>query len=194
MSSPETSSSPRWRLRFGDQMFGPYDRGELEALLSEGRLDRTSLLSAEETREAWRPAGEVPELADLFEGRALPAKTKPPRVAGGPAGGPDPMMVHLVYGLYAASFVMGVTALVGVIVAYVKRPEALGSWQATHFTYQIRTFWIALVASVVAFLTMFIGIGFVILSLAAIWMIWRIVRGWVRLAQYRAIEQPEGWL
>jgi uncharacterized membrane protein len=104
------------------------------------------------------------------------------------------MMVHLVYGLYAASFVMGVTALLGVIVAYVKRAEAQGSWQASHFTFQIRTFWIALAASVVGFLTMPFGLGFLILPLAAIWMIWRIVRGWLLLAQYRAIEDPEGWL
>lgn len=194
MPSPETSSTSRWRLRFGDQVFGPYDRTELEALLAEGRLDRMSLLAAEATRADWCPAGEIAEIADLFEGRSLPAKAKPPRVAGSPAGGSDPMMLHLVYGLYAASFFMGVSALIGVIVAYVKRPEVAGSWQATHFTYQIRTFWIALAGSVVAFLTMFIGIGFALLPLVAIWLIWRIVRGWVRLSQYRAVEDPEGWL
>lgn len=188
------SSSPRWRLQFGDEVFGPYDRSELEVLLAEGRLDRMSLLAAEGEGNAWRPAGEIAELEMLFEGRALPAKAKPPRVPGGRAGGPDPMMLHLVYGLYAASFFMGVTALIGVIVAYVKRGEAQGNWQATHFTFQIRTFWIALAASVLGFLTVPIGLGFLILALAAVWMIWRIVRGWVRLSQYRAVEQPEGWL
>jgi uncharacterized membrane protein len=188
------SSRPLWRLLFGDEVFGPYDRGELEALLAEGRLDRMSLLAAEGQTGDWRPAGEIAELEDLFEGRALPAKAKPPRVPGGRPGGPDPMMLHLVYGLYAASFLMGVTALAGVIVAYVKRAEAQGSWQASHFIFQIRTFWIALAASVVGFLTMPIGIGFLILLLTAVWMIWRIVRGWVRLSQYRAVEDPEGWL
>lgn len=193
MTSAATSPPSRWRLRYGDQVFGPYDRAELQALLNEGRLERTSLLSEEDRTDDWRPAGEIAELAPLFEGGPVPAKAKPPRVTAA-APGPDPLMLHLVYGLYAGSFVMGVTALIGVIVAYVKRGEAAGTWQETHFTWQIRTFWVALAGSVLGFLTSFVGIGFLILTAVAVWMIYRIIKGWIRLAQYRAIEDPLAWI
>ena len=136
---PPPPDSPRWRLKFGDQVFGPFDRVELEALQAEGRFSRISLLAEENRGDDWRPAGEIPELAPLFERPSVPVKAKPPRVRPG-QGAPDNTMLHAVYALYAAQFVTGVTALIGVVIAYVKRGEAAGTWQATHYDWQIRTF------------------------------------------------------
>ena len=57
---------------------------------------------------------------------------------------PSPSLItvgHVIYGCYALGFFIGFTWLVGVIIAYVKRDEATGTWLASHFSWQIRTFW-----------------------------------------------------
>jgi uncharacterized membrane protein len=191
---PDPASAPhkRWRLRYGDQVFGPFDRTELEDLLADRRLDRDSLLAEEGSGEDWRRAGEIPELDGLFPAPAAPSKAKPPRLRAEP-GQPDPMMLHLIYALYAAFFVVGFTPIIGVILAYVKKPDAEGSWQASHYEWLIRTFWIGLAFMVIGGITTIVLIGSVIMFLGGIWFLYRIIKGWIRLGQLRAVEDPTGF-
>lgn len=91
-------------------------------------------------------------------------------------------LVTAVYALQALSFIVGLTFVVGAIIDYVKRDEARGSWLESHFHWQIRTFWFTVLWSVLGGLTAFIGIGYFILLAVAIWLIYRIVKGWLRLA------------
>lgn len=181
----------RWRLKYGDQVFGPFDRAELEALLSEGRLNRSSLLAAEGEGEVWLEAGDIAELADLFASATVPSKAKPPKIF---ADQPDPLWLHLVYALYAASVINGLTAIVGVAIAYFKRDDAIGTWQESHYDWQMRTFWFGLLLFAIGFATTFILIGFLILAAAMVWLICRIVKGWVRLGQLRAIDDPTAFV
>jgi uncharacterized membrane protein len=182
----------RWRLRFGDQVFGPFDRAELEMLLAEGRLGRSTLLAEEGMGEDWRYAGDIPELQDLFQGRGDLAKARPPKliVRGREV---DNTILHLTYALYAASFFNGFTLIVGVIIAYVKRNDARGSWQESHFDWLIRTFWWTVLFMVLGGAATIIMIGFLVLFLAGVWLLYRIIKGWVRLAQWRAVEAPEAF-
>jgi uncharacterized membrane protein len=194
-AAPETASPPppkRWRLRYGDQVFGPYDRSELGELLADRRLDRDSLLAEEGSGEAWRRAGDIPELADLFPAPAAPSKAKPPRLRSEP-GQPDPTMLHFIYALYAAFFVVGFTPIIGVILAYVKKPDAEGTWQDSHYEWLIRSFWIGLAVMVIGGIATIVLIGFVILFLGGIWFLYRIIKGWIRLGQLRAVEDPTGF-
>ena len=57
--------------------------------------------------------------------------------------------VRLIYILYLASLVVGVTILIGLVIAYLNLREAIGTWAEGHYTYQIRTFWIGLVYSLI---------------------------------------------
>ena len=84
----------------------------------------------------------------------------------------------LVYILQALSFFLGgITALVGVIINYVKLDEVRGTWLEPHFRWQIRTFWIGLLWTVIGFVTTMLVIGWFILVGIAIWVIYRIVKG-----------------
>jgi uncharacterized membrane protein len=76
---------------------------------------------------------------------------------------------------------------VGVIIDYVKRDDARGTWLESHFRWQIRTFWWSLLWAVIGGILAFILVGFAILAIAAIWMIYRIVKGWLRLAERREV-------
>ncbi|MGQ9723911.1 MAG: DUF4870 family protein [Tepidimonas sp.] len=82
-----------------------------------------------------------------------------------------------VYILYAMSGFLAVTALVGIIVNYVKREDVAGTLYESHFTWQIRTFWWSLLWAVLGGVTLFIGVGVVILIADAVWTLYRLVKG-----------------
>ncbi len=89
------------------------------------------------------------------------------------------------------AFLTGWPSIIAVILNYVKRSEARGSWLESHFRWQIRTFWFGVLwvglCGLLIVLTLGIGIVIVWLPLAfvTIWFVYRIVRGWVRLSARR---------
>ena len=110
---------------------------------------------------------------------------------------------HIVYALHTAavligiagtatvvgSFLFGIPSIVAVILNYVRRPEARGTFVESHFRWQIRTFWYALlwvtacwilVVTIVGIPIAFVGFG-----LVTVWLVYRIARGWLRLREMR---------
>jgi uncharacterized membrane protein len=90
-------------------------------------------------------------------------------------------LTTVVYALQALAFLNGITLIVAVIINYVKRDEVAGSWLESHFRWQIRTFWFGLLWGVIGFVLAFVVVGFAVLFAASIWMIYRIVKGWLTL-------------
>lgn len=90
----------------------------------------------------------------------------------------------IVYALQAVSFLLGgLTLLVAVILNYLKKRDAEESWLESHFRWQIRTFWFTLLWIVIGAGLHFVLIGIPILVAAAIWLIYRVVKGWMYLAE-----------
>ena len=83
------------------------------------------------------------------------------------------------YLLYAFSAFVGVTAIVAIIINYVKRDDTRGTVYESHFTWQIRTFWWGLCWAILGAVTVWILIGFAILAANSIWLIYRVVRGFL---------------
>jgi uncharacterized membrane protein len=94
-------------------------------------------------------------------------------------------LVGLVYGLQAASLLVGVTLFAGVIINYLRRGQAAGTWLESHFTWQIRTFWWSLAWCVLGLATAILIVGLLILAASAVWFVYRIVRGWTELNEGR---------
>ena len=115
---------------------------------------------------------------------------------------PPPSLVsitHAVYALHTLSlligvttaatiigaFVFGVPSIVAVVINYLKRAEAEGTFLATHFRWQIRTFWFALLWFVIGAIVLatLVGIPLALLIFFAdgVWAIYRIARGWLSL-------------
>lgn len=116
----------------------------------------------------------------------------------------DVTWTHVIYALHAAgvtlgvatsafivtSFLFGLPSIVAVILNYVKRSDVRGTVLESHFRWQIRTFWFALLwvvtASLLSLPLMLVLIGFVTLWLAAVviglWVLYRVVRGWLKLS------------
>jgi uncharacterized membrane protein len=93
-----------------------------------------------------------------------------------------------VYALQAAGFLFGITWIVAVIIDYVKRDDAAGTWVESHFRWQIRTFWWGLLWGVIGGILFIVIIGWFVLMADAIWIIYRIVKGWLRLAERREVS------
>ncbi|MFA7437375.1 DUF4870 family protein [Castellaniella sp.] len=88
----------------------------------------------------------------------------------------------LVYALQVAGFFLGgIPTLIGIIINYVKLDDVRNSWVETHFRWQIRTFWYGLLWGILGALLTTIYIGIVILAANFVWLIYRIVKGWLRL-------------
>jgi len=90
-------------------------------------------------------------------------------------------LTQVVYVLYALSYFTGITAIVGIIINYVKKEEVAGTWLESHFRWQIRTFWFGMLWAVIGAATILIVIGMAILFANFCWIIYRIVKGWLNL-------------
>jgi uncharacterized membrane protein len=130
----------------------------------------------------WALVGRNPAIAD----RPLAARG-PPAVAD--AHRELREMAAVVYALYAASVLVGVTMLGGLVVAYLKRGDAAGTWLESHYRWQIRSFWWLLLWGAVGALTSVILVGFVVLFAAAVWFIYRIAKGWIALREGRPVGE-----
>ncbi len=115
------------------------------------------------------------------------------QVDGGTPQDGDRMLATVIYVLYAVGFITGITALIGVILAYVQRREA-PAWLQSHYTYQIYTFWIGLAAILVGSLLSAILVGFLVLLAWFIWTVARIVIGLSQLHRRRPIPNPTALL
>ena len=102
-------------------------------------------------------------------------------------------MALIVYALYLGSFIVGITLLAGVVVAYIYRNDAK-DWLATHYRFQIRTFWMFVLFSIIGGLLAAIVVGWFILVVAAVWLIVRCVIGIKRLGERQPIADPASWL
>jgi uncharacterized membrane protein len=112
---------------------------------------------------------------------------------------------QIIYGLHALSlltgilgaatiigaFLIGWPSIIAVIMNYIKRGEARGTWLDSHFRWQIRTFWFGLLWAGLCwfFVILTLGIGLLIawlpLGFIALWFIYRVVKGWMALSAHR---------
>lgn len=112
------------------------------------------------------------------------------------AGSHDPVeadTANIIYILYLVGLLVGVTSLVGVIMAYVNRADA-PEWVQTHYRFQIRTFWIALLYSLIGVVTLIFVVGIFWLMFVAVWWIVRCAKGMQAIGRGMPYENPGTWL
>jgi len=109
---------------------------------------------------------------------------------GDPAAGYD---ANVVYILYLVSLVIGLTGIVGLVMAYVNRADS-PEWVQTHYRFQIRTFWIGLLYIVLSLACLIIVVGFVMWLLTVVWLVVRCVKGMQALSRGEAYPEPATWL
>ncbi len=83
---------------------------------------------------------------------------------------------------------MLITAVLGIIINYVKDDDVKDSWLESHFQWQKNTFWYGLLWTVLGVLTTFLLIGYLVLAAVAIWLIYRIAKGWIYLVDGKELN------
>lgn len=114
-------------------------------------------------------------------------------------------LTHLIYGLHAFSaiagligamfivtaFLTGWPSIIAVILNYVKRDDVRGTFLESHFRWQIRTFWFTLLWTAIAWLLVITVVGipvaWLLAVLVGVWILYRIIRGWLALVSERAM-------
>ena len=112
---------------------------------------------------------------------------------------------HVIYGLHAlavvvgvsgaatvaGAFVFGLPSLIAVVLNYLKRAEVSGTWLYSHYRWQIRTFWFTLLWLLVYGLLIItllgIPIAWILIVILGLWVAYRVIRGWLALADRRPI-------
>jgi uncharacterized membrane protein len=124
---------------------------------------------------------------------------------------PDPSLVtltHVLYALHAlglaigafgtatvvGAFLFGWPSIIAVIINYIKRGDARGTWLESHFRWQLRTFWYAMLwvlfAAVLILTVIGIPLAWVMFFILGLWAIYRIARGWLRLKDRQPMPLP----
>lgn len=106
---------------------------------------------------------------------------------------PGETNIKAIYILYLAGVVVGVTALAGIVIAYINRGKS-EPWIETHYTWAIRTFWIGIAYALISVALMIVGIGFLLGLLATAWFIARCIIGWQAVARREPVKNPESWM
>jgi len=102
-------------------------------------------------------------------------------------------MAMIVYLAYLGSLAFPPLAIAGLVLAYVNR-DAAPDWLKSHYTFQIRTFWIGLLFWAVSIAFFVILIGFVLIFATIAWLIVRCALGLDRLLKREAYPNPESWI
>lgn len=90
-------------------------------------------------------------------------------------------LTMIIYALYAASFLVGITAIAAIVMNYIKKDDVAGTFLESHFRWQMRTFWFGLLWGVIGMITFVVLVGWPILVANGIWIVYRIVKGWLNL-------------
>jgi uncharacterized membrane protein len=118
----------------------------------------------------------------------IPADRPEPSIPGDADLAALKTVTMVVYALQALSFIWGLPAIVGVIINYIKREDARGTVYESHFDWQIRTFWWGLLWSVLGTVLVFaLGLGLIVLGVVYVWLVYRIVKGFLKLTEGRPV-------
>ncbi len=97
-------------------------------------------------------------------------------------------LTTIIYALYAASFLFGISAIAAIMMNYIKKEDVAGTFLESHFRWQMRTFWFGLLWMVIGGITVFILVGWLILCVNTLWIVYRIVKGWLNLNDNKPME------
>jgi len=101
-------------------------------------------------------------------------------------------VAKVIYILYIVGTIIGLTAVIGLVMAYVNKDET-DNWLQTHYRFQIRTFWIGFLYCVIGTLTLQLFFGALILIFTFFWVVIRCAKGLKQLENQQPVKNLESW-
>ena len=92
--------------------------------------------------------------------------------------------------LFLSSYLLGITAIIGIVLAYVWRGEAHEPWEATHYQYLITTFWVGLGGMILSVILMIVLIGFLLIFAVGAWVLVRVILSIIAAQKRQPMPNP----
>lgn len=165
----------------------PASRARASAKQAENsKSESTALGSTERVGEALSSAMDVvTEAAESFANVSDAAAAKK-------ANASETRLVHIAYLLFALTPIMGVTCIAGLMLAYVRRNTSgvTKTVVESHYNWLIWTFWYGLAGYIVSGVLILVYVGWLLIVLTSIWLVWRITKGWLTHYDGKAMAKP----
>lgn len=97
-------------------------------------------------------------------------------------------LTQINYLLYGLGCLVMFTPIVAIVLNYLKRDAVAGTWLESHFDWQIRTFWYGLIGYAIGFVLVWLVVGMPVMLATAVWCIYRVVKGWLRLSEGKPVD------
>ncbi len=92
---------------------------------------------------------------------------------------------HIIYLLQTLGYFTLLPVIIAIILNYVRLDDVRNTWLESHFRWQIKTFWFFMVWFILGSITIVIAVGWFIIAATYIWVIYRIIKGWLRLSEHK---------
>ncbi len=166
---------------------GPYSVSQLENFRRNGELPSDALIWTEGMSD-WQPIATV--LTPPAPPRAAPTRLAPVPSSNQNSGVKESdytyfLIAHILMGV--ALFTGGVSGIVSVIMAYVKRDDVRGTYLESHGKWIVETFWWSFWGYILGGLLTFVVVGFGLIFAVWVWSIYRVVMGAIRISERRAV-------
>ena len=103
------------------------------------------------------------------------------------------LTAKVIYILIIMGTIIGITGIIGLAMAYVMK-DGSDDWIQSHYRFQIRTYWIGLLYTIIGIITLNIMIGYFILVYTFVWVIVRCTKGLKQLEDDQPVKNLESWL
>lgn len=124
-------------------------------------------------------------------GHSAPPPPPPPRPVTSSFEFNQPTIISLIY---LSGFILGITWIVGVVLAYIWKGDPRAEWEVSHYAYHIRTFWIGFLGSVISFVLMIVLIGFLLWAAVAVLVVVRSIFSLINAQKQEPMPNPDTWL
>lgn len=105
----------------------------------------------------------------------------------------SPSTAKVIYILLLVGTIVGITGIIGLIMAYVNRDDS-SDWLQSHYQFQIRTYWISILYIAVGAITLNFLIGYLILVFTFFWIVIRCAKGLKQLENNQPVKNVKSWL
>ena len=85
----------------------------------------------------------------------------------------------------------GLPLIIGVVLNFIGRKHAQGSWLESHFDWQVKTAWITIAGFALSGATFYLGAGIFVLMITVLWLVYRITLGWFALNDNKAVDSKK---
>jgi uncharacterized membrane protein len=106
---------------------------------------------------------------------------------------PGKSNLQLIYILYLAGLIVGITPLIGIVLAYMNKGKATGLYES-HYTWAVRTFWIGIAYALLSAVLSILVVGALLAIATAVWWVVRCIVGLQKLGRNEPIAKPQSWL